>query len=423
MKNFTLLISLLLGSSAGTFAQFWQPTGAKAASGSAYLVAADHVGDNIYAVGFDQGFVHSSDRGLTWSTAVLNPPGGTGTIVSLRGTATKLYAQVKIANSTFATYFSSDHGATWTVDTVGLTRNSNNTGTTSFQLTHMGGDYLIANSNTKTFVKHVNDPSWTSTYIDFTVIDVLPHGSTWLAIGAQKILKSTNLGVSWSQMTTAGLPPNFQGYNLASNQSGRLFVSNAPADGGESIYFSSDNGANWTLTNSAGHFTYNNPWIGEMYAVDDYLFAAVTPEFANFQDPPPYLVSSQTTPNFAIGDSTGLPFGSTSGILPFFFHIGDQLYTMFGDIYTAQPGFTGTSSLQEKELSSFDLFPNPSNSAITLSSSVQANYAITNLNGSELLTGEVDGATKISVDHLPSGVYLVTVQSEQNAVTKRFIKE
>ena len=416
MKKQLCLLFIIILSGHLTRAQYWSATGASTSAGAVYLITATHVGDHIYVVGNNQTFAYSTNKGSTWtSTSVTLPK---GIFAALYSAAGRLYASAKVNNYDYELYYSTDNGTSWTLDTVGLPLNIVKSGKAPVKVKDMGNDYMIAYNSTTARVKHKSASSWSVTTIDNVVTEVVNHDGNWYAVGVQKIVKSNDHGASWNALTTSGLPANFQGSFLASNGSDRLWVSVPPANGGEDIYFSDDDGASWSLTNSAGNFAYSNPWVGAMYAVGNYLFAAVSPKFANFQDPPPFIISSAVQPSFSVGDTSGLPRGGTTTDLPFFFHIGDKLYTMMGDLHTSTPGFPANVGITERELTGYQVYPNPASDYIRINSPEPVSWELHTLQGQRLGQGKSTMDSPISLQNLSPGVYFLSFPNEDRPAVR-----
>lgn len=423
-KNFLLLIVLCFITITNGFAQNWKATGALAATNSSfYLTGATNVGNDIFAVNADQTMVYSTDLGLTWSA-----PAATklkGNYAYILGIENRLYASTKLNAYDHELNYSTDRGATWMPDTVGLPQSPTKTGKSGMLLKYMGNGYMLAHNYLKAFYKKIEETNWNPTTIDFAIVDVAATKDKWLAIGAGKILQSTNNGASWNIITTNGLPAGFQGALICTNGS-RIYISNAPADGGDKIYYSEDGGVNWTLSNSSGKFTFSNPWVQTMYAVDDYLFASIKP--ANIQDSPPFIVSSTKQPNFSVGDVSGLPTGRTNSHLPFFFHIGDKLFTMFWDLYSSEPGFSSSTTAVQRNLmenESISVYPNPSSYSIRLktNNAELEGFEIFNIRGQKIFTQVGTEQNPIDISGWSNGIYLVkTISKEGISSQTKFIK-
>lgn len=424
--KFTLTILICLTALSALKAQYWTSTGALAGAGSVtYLTGATHVGETIFIVSMEQDLAYSSDQGQTWTKQTGSKP--SGTIAAITGAYDRLYASFKINTYDHELYYSLDNGATWNIDTVGLPASLTKTGKSGMILKYMGNGYVLAHNYSKAVYKHLGDTNWKSTFIDNIIVDISTSSDKWLAIGQVKMLQSTDHGESWTTIGTNGLPANFQGSLICSNGS-RIYVSNPPAGGAEDIYFSDDGGSSWILTNSADKFNFTYPWIQTMYAVDNYLFAAIKPE--NFQDAPPFIISSTEQPDFSVGNVSGLPTGKTNSNLPLFFHVGNKLFTMFWDLYSSEPGFTAetpTNALNVKTdaPNSISVYPNPATQAITLKTrNIEVeNIETHSITGQKVLQQKSLQNNSIDVSAWRKGVYLIKVTSRSgNTYRTSFIK-
>lgn len=423
-KNLFLLIVLCFFTITNAFAQNWKATGALAGAGSAtYLIGATHVGENIYVLSMERNIALSTDQGKTWlKPAVTKPNGNFAGIIGIKD---RLYASMQLSTYNFELYYSMNHGATWTIDTVGLPKNITQTGKSAMIMKYMGKDYVLAHNYAKAVYKKVGDASWKSTYIDNIIVDIAATSDKWFAIGQTRIHQSTDNGATWTVINTNGLPANFQASLICTNGS-RIFISNDPATGGADIYFSDDGGINWTLTNSSGKFTFSNPWVQTMYAVNDYLFASIKP--ANIQDSPPFIVSSTEQPNFSVGDVSGLPTGRTTSHLPFFFHIGDKLFTMFWDLYSSEPGFSNSTTAAQINLmenESISVYPNPASYSIQLNTNnaEMEGFEIFNMRGQKIFRQVGSEQNPIDVSGWNDGIYLVKTTSKKGITSHtKFIK-
>ena len=425
--KFTLTILLLLTTLPVLFAQYWESTGALAGAGSStYLTGATHVGETIFVVSMEQSLAYSTNQGTTWTKQTAAKP--SGTIAAITGAKDRLYASFKVNTYDYELYYSMDNGATWTIDTVGLPKNLTQTGKSGMILKYMGNDYILAHNYSKSVYKKLGDPGWKSTFIDNIIVDISATSDKWLAIGQAKMLQSTNHGESWTTLGTGGLPDNFQGSLICSNGS-RIYVSNPPADGAQDIYFSDDGGSSWTLTNSSGNFSISNPWIQNMYAVDDYLFAAIKP--ASFIDAPPFIISSTEQPDFSVGDVSGLPTNKTNTNLPFFFHVGNKLFTMFWDLYSSEPGFEGETSttainVNKVNSNAISVYPNPAAQTIKLQTNniEVSGIEIYSLTGQKMAVQNIIQNNSINVSSWGSGVYLIKATSTNGQTFQsKFIKQ
>lgn len=204
-------------------------------------------------------------------------------------------------------------------------------------------------------------------------------------------------------------------------------MSSAPANGGEDIYLSEDGRISWTLTNSSGLYAHANPWVQSLFAVDDYVFASIQPEFANIQNAPPFIVSSTQTPNFSAGDVTGLPTGQTNSHLPFFFNSRNKLFTMFWDVYVSQPGFSGTTAVSELgKQNALKVYPNPVSDKLIVEVNNLKNTSvqIVTIYGQLLKNIPLyNPTTSLSVDDLQRGIYFVNQTTADGTLVKKIVKD
>ncbi|MCR9172074.1 MAG: T9SS type A sorting domain-containing protein [bacterium] len=114
------------------------------------------------------------------------------------------------------------------------------------------------------------------------------------------------------------------------------------------------------------------------------------------------------------------------------FVIGDSIYLIGGQNNDIQPdqrdlwllNFQDIVSVDElSQKSSLQVYPNPAQDHITIKSDAAlVGIQIKNLLGELVL--EADGfSSQVSVEHLPSGIYLLEVESEGQKISKRFVKE
>lgn len=404
-------------------AQQWKSTGALKAMGSPYyLTAATNLDNNIFVVSAEQTFAQTSDKGATWSVPTITKPKGTFTY--LKGIKDRLYTSMKVNTYDYELQYSINNGISWKLDTIGLPRNSVKTGKSNVIIEYMKNDYMLAHNNLKAYYKKIGETAWKQTLNSATtIIDITAISNKWLAIIANKIMQSIDNGTSWSEIITSGLPDNFQGYLITSNNSDRLFISNAPAAGGEDIYYSDDSGMSWTLTNSGGKFNYANSWIKDIYVVNDYIFASINPKSLNFVDAPPYLVSSNIQPDFSVGDNSGFPTGTTTSPFPFFFHIDNQLFTMFGDLYTSEPGFNKTASITDEKYKNIKVGPNPVEDYIKVYVKDQSNWTFFTIDGKKINSGTVSYSNDvISTKKIKTGIYILKIKNKKGTKSFQIIK-
>jgi len=80
------------------------------------------------------------------------------------------------------------------------------------------------------------------------------------------------------------------------------------------------------------------------------------------------------------------------------------------------------SGIKENSTSSISIYPNPSNGIVNVKLSENmkgSNYVITNLSGAIVQSGE--GDSKIEINNLQSGIYLIVLTSNNSNITERFV--
>src|SRR5690554_6522361 len=118
----SIITFLFFAVASNSFGQFWNPTGALVTAGGGYLVAAASIGDNVYAIGATTTFVHSTDKGVTWTAPAITPP--PGACYALIACNNYLYASMKLNTYDHELHYSLDHGVTWNIDRKSTRLNS-----------------------------------------------------------------------------------------------------------------------------------------------------------------------------------------------------------------------------------------------------------------------------------------------------------
>lgn len=101
-----------------------------------------------------------------------------------------------------------------------------------------------------------------------------------------------------------------------------------------------------------------------------------------------------------------------------------ELDQIIGDItwLKAEP----TTSLDEVDLSTFEMYPNPARNEVVLSSGdIKADYLVVDITGKKVLDGNTDGKeVSVDISSLKQGVYLVKFFTEEKYIgTKKLIKK
>ena len=150
-KKFTFLLVFVLFISSAN-AQNWKVTGALAATGSPYyLTGATNVGNDVFALSYDQKLVYSSDLGVTWSAP--KKTNLTGKAWYILGIENRLYISTKVNTYDSELHYSTDKGVTWELDTMGLPLNIVKSGKDAMNLVYMENGYVLAHNYAKAFYK------------------------------------------------------------------------------------------------------------------------------------------------------------------------------------------------------------------------------------------------------------------------------
>ncbi len=86
---------------------------------------------------------------------------------------------------------------------------------------------------------------------------------------------------------------------------------------------------------------------------------------------------------------------------------------------------TGTeTNTKDIKLNDIKVFPNPASDFLKVSGVTGGQFTITDISGKQLMYGNIDSKKDIiNVKNIPSGVYFITVISNNTSVTKKFIKK
>lgn len=421
---FTLIFStsLLLSN-----AQFWQPTEAVVSTGAIVSTVNGSLGNTVFSSGNNgavyNSFSYSLDQGETWNVvgSILEQ----GTVGQYIGAGDRLYAALSLVTGDYEYHFSQDNGMTWEVDTIGLPHyyGISTNAKDAFRIKKMGNNHMVAFNGAVingAYVKDFSQSGWSETTTSeyLTHLDFTYMGDTWYALNpsysATPLVQSTDFGATWTNIEFNGIPAGFQVSILESNHTNKLYMASGLSD---DIYYSTDGGNNWTLTNAGELHDYSTAWISKLYAVDDYVFASLNPEDALNDQFPKFISSSTASPDFSIGDVSGL----TESIFVFpilnCFHAGDKFFIMWDDLYSSEPGFSGITTLQETTDQLFSIYPNPCSDAIQFNASERTGWFLTSSTGQLVSNGTANpGFHSIDVQNLPNGIYLLNLNGLTNRV-------
>ncbi len=182
-------------------------------------------------------------------------------------------------------------------------------------------------------------------------------------------------------------------------------------------------GQGWrTLTHELGHFTcLLHPLADSCYnadLVDDTPIASPTGFAISCSDT---LISCGNGPygdmfmNYMTYNSANCMNIFTQG----------QKERMLNCIETNLPGLREYYYLgvDDVKTATFDVFPNPTSNLLHFQSSDRGSYFFLDIQGREISSGMAQsGKNSVDVSHLPSGIYLLQLQSDKGISTARFIK-
>ena len=79
--------------------------------------------------------------------------------------------------------------------------------------------------------------------------------------------------------------------------------------------------------------------------------------------------------------------------------------------------------MEEFNLSSIAIHPNPSKDIFEIDLNQNANYKLFNIQGQEVLRGSfLQGLNKLNVTSLSSGLYVLNVKSDLGSISRKLIK-
>jgi hypothetical protein len=94
-------------------------------------------------------------------------------------------------------------------------------------------------------------------------------------------------------------------------------------------------------------------------------------------------------------------------------------------LYRSVSKVTGISEKSNASSDDLKIYPNPATNYITIgdeSGALPVHLAIYNLHGQLVYTVEHPSSNRLSIKHLPSGMYFISVKTPQYTVTKKFLK-
>ncbi|MFN0204635.1 MAG: T9SS type A sorting domain-containing protein [Bacteroidia bacterium] len=255
-------------------------------------------GTNLYTYGHGWGFYYSSNNGTTWSQAnqgIFDINTSTCGSIVFHNNAVFLAGSVGLFKNTFpftnawqtldndTDYYylgkngnslvrgagidgfgvSNDNGLTWAANGSGLTdyiSGITTNGSDIFTSGYGSGIEKLTSNGTWQDINNFNTVSNPGGYA------VIWHNNKLFASRASsyQVHVSNNNGTSWTNIGSS-FPYAIAPIHFASN-GGRLYAAMSDA----SLYYTDNDGTNWTMTNSPGHYTYDLAFSGnQIWAATD----------------------------------------------------------------------------------------------------------------------------------------------------------
>lgn len=200
-----------------------------------------YVGDNVYV---------TTNEGAFWTEALGNGLPYTSS-VSLAVSGNYLYAAIPgYSNADAGVFVSTDNGNNWAAANNGLPANA-----ALIKSIIVQGNNVFAGSsyNQGVFVTSDNGQSWTAVNNGLTnkyVYCFYVDGNNLYAGTGNGVFVTSDGGQNWTSVSN-GLPANNNINSITKNNAGLFVLAKNISSSAESIYFSGDNGANWTVLNSS----------------------------------------------------------------------------------------------------------------------------------------------------------------------------
>jgi photosystem II stability/assembly factor-like uncharacterized protein len=381
----------------------WQYSASGLNTGYAGPIMLDSSG--LFAGG--DGVFYSPDEGTNWEPRI---EGISGNVNQLE----------KLGNYIFATtqngvFRSSDNGLTWT---------TTNTGLIDLDLNQiLVFDSLVFVSNrSPVFPNFYVSSDSGITWIPDTIFGAASISSMirkgndiYITTYGTGIFKSSDAGQSWNPLISSPVPSSRE---IISHQN-MLVVS---GEGVSEIYYSQDDGATWDSMTTVWSEDFSV--IYDMISIGNYLVVSTWYDKGIFISNDMGLTWRNVTADLA-------PQSYVGGVN--FCYDGNYIYVSipFGGIWSTTLTLLSTIDVDEYDLDSFVLYPNPIIEVVTIQSKL-----FTSLNGIQLfdLAGKEIIANldynfdpegneiKINVESLVSGIYFIRISTELGTLATKIIK-
>lgn len=432
-----LLALLLVTISISISAQHWKDYKVNQKGNIIGNMVLGNLNDTIYVSGSDgstyyNSFIYSKDKGATWS----EPKGilieNNGSVAQYVGVKDRVFASLKLPSSDYLYYHSKDNGNTWVLDTIGLPHyfGIKTTQKDAFNLKKLGDEYIVAYNGLTVngaYYKKIDDNSWKPLSTSSSTIAALRNvnagivstTNAWFSLNTsysitdnQNITKSTDNGLTWQPITKTGLPSTMLPQTLTSNGKGRLFLgaSIASTTNKTAVFYSDDEGQTWQNTNAEVLVpSTENRYIINVFATGDQVIVTYS---GGYTEPPMFLYSNLSTPNFSIGDSSGLinfPFAFPH----VFFNIDDTIYlNHYNDLHSMDNSALNVSGYLKNSF--VNMYPNPIKNHLIIESEEDFSWSVITLQGKTVKSGNYQTnqfSKEIDFKNLAKGIYIFTASN------------
>jgi len=326
-----------------------------------------------------------------------------------------------------------NNGSSWTEITMTGLTNVQNTNSIIFS----GSTLLLAGSNSSTASYYVyastdNGLNWTLSNTGITTgyspndFAIAPNGDVYLVCShwngtsfSPNLLKSTNNGSSWTEITMNGLT-NVQNLNSIIFNGSKLLLSGSGASATYYVYSSTDNGSNWTSSNSG---------IPSGYSLNDFTNTTGQEIYGacsqwNGTSFSPHIIKS-TNAGVSWIEITGLTgltnLQNTNSII-----YSNSKLLLSGSNSSTASYFVFISAISsgiedENNNISFSIFPNPSIGQINIASSDNIKeIKITDGLGQVIYQTKSNGNNfSLQIDR--TGIYFITLMMDKETITRKLI--
>jgi len=402
----------------------WDSTGLTAGINNQQIEAIDaftHFQGRLYAHTFLGGMKSSDDYGQTWDSlakGIFN-----GVPIEYYSLDQKLYTMTIVSGAVGGIqYYTTDQGASWIVDTVGMPRSPINPAFRAVVIeAQQLGDYLFYHFNLPLEQFYWRHKDSTVYHPDAHANSNFMHGwciendTLWASVG-QTVEYLTQARGAYTANANTGLNNAFGSVIEKSN--GSIYLASTDANLDWFIARSQNSGQTWDtlhMQNILGTGAFGlKRGISSIYAQGNEVWLGPNSKGSNTQCEILYssdrgntwTVQSANLPTDPFGTYAVSKFVMAGGYI--FAHMG------FRDIYRQARNV----SLEEKSINEIHLFPNPARAEFRIKSSIPVQRLIVrDLRGNTIQ--EYHAMQSYDVSALRSGVYILSIHLEGGAIENR----